>query len=218
MNTLVSFHGDQAVKDKYLTRVRHHRELDHLLQGIGWSPEDLKGCAIGCTLENYDHSRFPVELGLPEWLAHLEDHIFEYLSVEDSKSWPHDLLEALPVGVSDAKMAKVRDGFQIFWLERQKTHIDQSKYLGVAVAIDTVVGLLQSSLDGSEPESAAWSAAWSAAESAAWSAAESAAESAAWSAAESAAWSAARSAKHNEARIKRDWLLAAFKALNPETV
>jgi hypothetical protein len=72
---MLSFHGKQEIKDKYLNRVIKHRELDNIIQGIGW--ENGKGCAVGCTLENYNHSRYPMELGLPEWLARLEDKIFE---------------------------------------------------------------------------------------------------------------------------------------------
>lgn len=30
-------------------------EADNIIRGTGW--EDGKGCAIGCTLEKYDHAR-----------------------------------------------------------------------------------------------------------------------------------------------------------------
>ena len=64
------------VKEKYLSRVVAHRKADNIIQGLGW--EEGRGCAVGCTLENYDHWRYPIELGLPEWLAHLEDRIFAH--------------------------------------------------------------------------------------------------------------------------------------------
>lgn len=193
MNTtapLASYHGDPAVKAKFLSRVQIHKEADRLIQGYGYWV-DGKGCAVGCTLEvNTDaHAQYPVQLGLPEWLAHLEDHLFENLPVEDAREWPQQFLEAIPTGVSEDALAKVRDRFQIFWLERQKTQIDPAKYSQVAKAIDGVIALLQSAVGGTEPESAAWSAD------------------------ESAAWSAARSARHDEARVKRDWLLAELKSL-----
>ena len=74
---MLSFHNDPAIKAKYLDRVKAHAKADRLIQGTGW--KGGKGCAVGCTLEAYDHSLYPIELGLPEWLARLEDRIFEGL-------------------------------------------------------------------------------------------------------------------------------------------
>jgi len=95
-NALRAYHGDPAIKAKYLDRVRAHAAADALTQGIGW--ENGKGCAIGCTLEAYDHSRYPVELGLPEWLARLEDAIFEGLPHAEAMAWPESFLEAIHPG------------------------------------------------------------------------------------------------------------------------
>ena len=59
-----AFHNDPAIKEKYLSRVRAHRAADELIRGTGW--DGHRGCAIGCTLESYDHARYPIELGVPE--------------------------------------------------------------------------------------------------------------------------------------------------------
>lgn len=99
---MLSFHNDQEIKEKYLNRVIKHRELDNLIQGTGW--ENGKGCAVGCTLENYDHSRYPIELGLPEWLARLEDRIFEGLPRKEAILWPERFLESIPVGINLEKI------------------------------------------------------------------------------------------------------------------
>lgn len=64
-----AFHNDHSIKEKYLARVKAHREADNLIRGTGW--EDGKGCAIGCTLEAYNHSLYPDELGIPTWLARI---------------------------------------------------------------------------------------------------------------------------------------------------
>ena len=190
MNTqMISFHGQKSIQTKYLNRVSAHREADQLIQGeTGY---DGKGCAVWCTLDAYDHSRYPIELGIPEWLARLEDHIFEALDVEESRKWPEQFLNAIPIGIPESKFNIIRDEFQIFWLERQKTQIDSAKYAQVALAIDGVIALLNLAISGSEPESAAWSAA------------------------ESAARSAARSAGYSEAIVKRDWLLSELAKLTP---
>lgn len=33
---LKAFHGDPAIKRKYLDRVRAHRAADNLIRGVGW--------------------------------------------------------------------------------------------------------------------------------------------------------------------------------------
>ena len=187
-NRLRAFHGDPAIKDKFLQRVKRHRELDHLVQSYGyWN--DGKGCAVGCTLELNEnvHQAYPEQLGVPEWLAHLEDHIFEALPAEDAQQWPEQFLGAIPTGAEIPD--SLRDRFQVFWLERQKSQINCQKYAEVETAIDGVIALLNQAIGGAEPESAAWSAAWSAARS------------------------AARSAAESEAQAKRDWILTELKAL-----
>jgi hypothetical protein len=50
-----AFHNDQAIKDKYIARVEAHIKADNLIRGTGWYGG--KGCAVGCTLEAYDHIR-----------------------------------------------------------------------------------------------------------------------------------------------------------------
>jgi len=93
---LLAFHGDKKIKAKYLRRLRAHIKAGALRHGIGWSCGE--GCAIGCTLENYDHARYPIELGAQEELAHLEDAIFEHLDDAESKKWPVQFLSAITEG------------------------------------------------------------------------------------------------------------------------
>lgn len=99
---MISFHNDPSIKEKYLSRVIAHRKEDSIIQGLGW--ENDKGCAVGCTLENYDPSRYPIELGLPEWLARLEDIIFEKLPNELAIEWPEKFLFSIPVGIDVEKV------------------------------------------------------------------------------------------------------------------
>lgn len=96
--TLRAFHGDATIREKYIKRVRKHRLRDELVKGFGW--ERGKGCAIGCTLEAYDHNRYPIELGLPTWIAHLEDAIFENLPSAEAQLWPERFLEAITPGAN----------------------------------------------------------------------------------------------------------------------
>ena len=223
--TLRAYHGDAAVKAKYVERFAQHRAADAVIQGQGY--ENERGCFVGCTLQNYDHSRFPIELGWPEWLAQLADTIFEGLPKKEAPQFGTDLLMAVPIG---ADLGAVKGPFL---LSIQRRNIERLKdntepYVQQCRnAIQGVITWLEAGMpewQRAAAESAAWSAARSAesaarlamisaAESAAWWAAESAAwsaESAAWSASRSAARSAARSA---ESQTQRGSLLSLLAAL-----
>jgi hypothetical protein len=78
---MLAYHGDPAIKDKYLSRMRAHRAADELVAGVGFKKNGkVQGCAVGCTFDVYDHSRGPIEIGVPEVLIRLEDSIFEGLA------------------------------------------------------------------------------------------------------------------------------------------
>lgn len=111
-----AFHNDDKIKQKYLSRVKRHRELDNIIQGTGWNGE--RGCAVGCTLENYNHAAYEKELGMPEWLARVEDTIFEGLTKEKAMLWPERFLAAIHPG---ADLEKIKTPFFIFILEQNLT-------------------------------------------------------------------------------------------------
>ena len=98
MTTLKACHNDPAIKAKYLARLTAHVKADELIHGKGW--ENGKGCAVGCTLDKYDHAAYETELGLPEWLARLEDVIFEGLPQKDAPQFAVDFLSAPQVGAN----------------------------------------------------------------------------------------------------------------------
>ena len=210
-----AFHGDPAIKEKYLARLKAHHEADEIIQGTGW--ENGRGCAVGCTLNNYSHVAYETELGLPQWLAYLEDRIFEWLPAVKAKQFAVDFLNAVPVG-ADVSEVRFKLAAQRLKRERPRQATNPAGYAEECVlAIDLVIAYCENvgrteeqgsaaRLAARSAESAAWSAAaWSAAarlasasaaSESAWSAAARSAESAAWHAAESAesTWLAARSA------------------------
>lgn len=118
-----AFHNKQEIKNKYLFRVRNHRKLDNIVQGQGW--KNGKGCAVGCTLENYDHEQYEVELGIPEWLARVEDTIFEGLSREKALLWPEKFLSVIKPGVN---LESVKKPFLIFILKQNLKYLSYAKY------------------------------------------------------------------------------------------
>lgn len=93
---MLAYHGDPEIKQLYLARVAAHRAADQLVQGTGWAGG--KGCAVGCTLEVYDHARYPIELGIPLQLAYLEDRLFELQAKADAQLWPERFLGAIRPG------------------------------------------------------------------------------------------------------------------------
>jgi hypothetical protein len=93
---MLAYHGDPAVKEFYLARVREH-QADQILQNYGYWHHN-RGCAVGCTVHGDDHKAYEVELGIPVILARLEDLLFEGMSPMKSKAWPEQFLTAIPVG------------------------------------------------------------------------------------------------------------------------
>ena len=200
-----AYHNDPKVKQKYVSRMQAHINADELVRGEGFV--DGHGCAVGCILNKYDHSAFPEELGVPEWIARLIDDIHEHTSDEVWPTFALDFLQAIPEGKD---LEPIKYHLSIFIQEGNLVRVESLPIANdlktqISSAINQVVTLHKVSLsagfvDESAAESAARSAAWSAAWSAARSAARTAAWSAAWSAAESAAESAARAVARSAAR------------------
>jgi hypothetical protein len=205
---MLSFKNDTAIKDALVYRMDKHIELDELVQGA--TGQNGKGCTVWCALNNgdlkegYSHKAFESILGLPEWLARLQDSIFEGLTIEDAKQFSSDWVKAIPVGKD---LTPVKWKFCAFIMKENIERVllldikDELKKQ-VVDAITTVLNLHeQAATTGVWDESAE-----SAAESAAWSAA-SAAESA-----ESAAWSAASAAESAAFKKYADYLIELLKA------
>lgn len=95
---MLSYLNDPTVKTKYVERFAQHRAHDQVIQGLGF--ENGLGCFVGCTLDAYDHSRFPIELGWPIELAYLADAIFEGIPKVEAAQFGTDLLAAVPTGVN----------------------------------------------------------------------------------------------------------------------
>lgn len=214
---MLSYHNDIEVKNKYVERFAKHRELDEVIQGTGF--HNGRGCFVGCTLDSYEHSRFPDELGWPEWLAHLADNIFECLSKEEAPQFGADLLGAVPVGVD---LENLR---HIIAIKRLESVTENCKYYkninDLKKVINKVIDCHKSELSGASCD---WNAANAemnaemnkkcAARSALWNE-----ECAAWSAALSVA-NAVRSGKSVSLAMSAAWkkerddLLDAIKSLN----
>jgi hypothetical protein len=94
--------------------------------------------------------RIETELGIPVWLAHLEDSIFNLLNTDDAIRWPTKFLEAIPAG---ADLELVHPRFLHWLLVDERSGIlqlvdgkydDKDEYTTkVRKAISQVAGLLK---------------------------------------------------------------------------
>ena len=109
--------------------MRAHQEADELIHGTYW--KNGKGCAVGCTIHSDNHAAYETKLGMPEWLACLEEKIFEESSIAASYKFPLDLLSAIPVGFTE--WDRLYHEFCVFLL-RDICDFDRTKYPDVSSA------------------------------------------------------------------------------------
>ncbi len=186
---MLSYHSNSGLKEKYVLRMQAHIDADELIRGVGF--ENGRGCAVGCTLNSYDHKAFETELGIPEWMARLLDTLHENTS---DKVWPTlaiKFLNTVPVGKD---LEPIKHQLSIFI---QKRNLDRVLALNIPSELkEQVASAIRQAIEAHEIELAGGIADFEAADLAARSAAsKSAAQSAARSAAQSAwsAWSIAES-------------------------
>jgi hypothetical protein len=189
---LIAFHGNHKVKELYLTKVKEIVAANKCfpVKDDYIMPEQGRYNAIQASVEleavgdmykyrsNYETMfRIETELGIPLWLAHLEDAIFNILNTYDAIKWPTKFLEAIPVG---ADLELVRPRFLHWLLVDERSGILQlidGKYdykdeytTKVRKAISQVAGVLKRWFETGRIDEAARSVA----EAAAYSAAKSA--------------------------------------------
>ena len=150
MKKLKAFHNDPKIKAKYIKRVKAHAKADRIIKGQYWS--EGKGCAVGCTIEGSDHSKYETELGIPSILAYLEDALFEEMSDAEAMKFPLEFLEAIPVG---ANLSKVLPQFIIWQFEDKKYGLKNIKEIQndkeVYRLCEEVVDLYKRELNGKKP-------------------------------------------------------------------
>lgn len=109
---MLTFHGKEAAKTALIKDLEIHAKYDEFTKGTYHAKyttkkgvQRFKGCAVGCTIGKGSvdaigiHKRFEHYYGIPSFLAHIEDDVFERLPLIPSKSWPLDFAKAVPVGV-----------------------------------------------------------------------------------------------------------------------
>ena len=150
---LLAFHGDPKIKQKYLDRVRKHREADQLVQGYGYW-EDGKGCAVGCTLHSGKHSDYPRLLGIPEVLSYLQDRLFEGLPVEEARAWPEAFYSAIKEG-SDLELVWPRFAHWLL-IDPEFGVIKYASTPDTKSAIEKIADLFDRWIAGNKPADDEW--------------------------------------------------------------
>lgn len=139
---MISFFGSQCLRDAVVERVREHQRLDQIAQLIYW--DGSKGCAIGCVLHSGEHMAFEQQLGLPVFLAYLDEQIFENLPLDEAKAWPLRFIEAVPVGV-DLELVFPRF---MHWLLSDPDGVRQYADARTVPIMDTIVAMYARRIDG----------------------------------------------------------------------
>ena len=133
-----AFSNPLITKERVLFHLKQHQKQDDFIRGTyGLDNKHFtKGCAVGCTINSINR-----ELGLelkvnnhktmeeyaivPEWLARFEDRIFEGVSVERSKTWPVEFIEAINKG---ADLNKIKAPLIVFILESVLGYVQDKKH------------------------------------------------------------------------------------------
>ena len=161
-----------------------------------------------------EHKNYETYLGIPEWLARVEDVLFEGLPKERSKRWPLEFSEAIRTGTD---LNKIKNKFVVFILEENvkvqenqlRNNMESSLDIIIKETIKVNKNIIDMYLLDEKVESAAAVARSAAAAAAARSAAAAAAAWSAESAAAAAVWSAAGAATATAAAAARSAAAAA---------
>lgn len=110
---MLSYHNDANLKDLIVQEMKNHQLNDQFIKGTYEEEIDgkFKGCAVGCAIDSFniklgksylnnDHEAFEEAIGVPQWLAYLQDRLFEKLPNEKSVQFAIDFLDSIPVGVN----------------------------------------------------------------------------------------------------------------------
>ena len=180
---MLSYLDDKKLKTDFVKEIKWHQDQDKLIKGTyaEGSNGDFRGCAVGCSIHSLNrlkhkkystsnHAIYETELGLPEWLARLEDTIFEGLPNKEAMQWPLQFSKAIPVGVD---LEPVKWQFCAYLMKENidrvlKLDISDKLKEQVVKAIRGVLSVHENAIKTGEwdksaarsAESAAWSAAY----------------------------------------------------------
>lgn len=166
-----AFTDTLVTKEQFVKEIVWHWEQDAFVQGV-YETMDLdevfRGCAIGCSIHSIatltqqpldcsDHSLYEKYLGVPEWLAKVEDAIFEGLPKNEAEEWPLQFTEAIKVG---ADLDQIKPAFLVFILEFSLEQLQNEEFKLQREAVESCIKLWQHDDIGSKDWELARSSTW----------------------------------------------------------
>jgi len=126
-----AFLGSPELKEEVLLRIKQDQNLDRILQEISLWDDKLRSMWMPILHSSTPHKIVESTLGIPEILSRLSGKIFEGLSLEESRKFPLQFIQAIPVGVS---LSPVWDEFAVWLLGQAESlccqeHVNSRKYL-----------------------------------------------------------------------------------------
>ncbi|MHB1952007.1 MAG: hypothetical protein ACYCQK_11120, partial [Acidiferrobacteraceae bacterium] len=93
---IIAWHGEPGLKAAALERLREHRRMDQIVQGIYY--DRGRGCQLGClTHQNEDtHEAAERLFGIEQSIGYWLEMVFERLPHEDCAQWVLDSAQAIP--------------------------------------------------------------------------------------------------------------------------
>ena len=134
-----AFNNDPQYKADSIESAKQHRLADEFITGTyGRQNGTFKGCSVGCSVTDVnkrngttggveDHGFLAEQLGVPEYIIHLQDSIFEGLNDDVRPQWTERLFTAIEPG---ADLTPVLPVFLLKTLDRLpeqgRSHIDHA--------------------------------------------------------------------------------------------
>ena len=159
---MVAWHGETGLKDAVMDRLREHRRLDEIVQGVYF--DDGRGCHIGCITHarNDTHSVAERLFGIEQRVGYWLEAVFEGLPKKDCAAWVLNGTESIPVG---ADLSRCHHQFGAWILGESGlltiTEANRKAIEGVRLLHErATAGLVVSQKEWESARSAARSAAW----------------------------------------------------------
>lgn len=154
-----AFKNTKVTKTQLIKSLKAHAEKDRIVSGTYWNGRS--GCAVGCSIHDFapgsesSHKMYEPLFGIPEYIARLEDSIFERLPTDQQRRWPLRFAESIRVG---ADLSGVWDRFALWLLVDPEDGVikfakEGSKQREV---IELVGRLFQRRIDGDDPTLQEW--------------------------------------------------------------
>lgn len=139
---MLSFHNDRSIKTRYLDRIDAALAAGRLGLWRDWESDHAYPVSLTLDDKDSDYSWYRRDLGLPEWLAVIEDELFSVMPQDRASTWPRDFLTALPVGVSEDRLdAQVRAPFIAALLEASLQSFVRAKFPDLNACISAAIQL-----------------------------------------------------------------------------